>query len=150
MVNNLNQDFVEFIDALNKASVRYILVGGYAVIYHGYNLTTGDLDIWVEATKENYQCLKKAFSIFGMSLFNLTEERFCDTSSNDVFTFGRAPICIEILTKISGLEFNSSYENAIETIWDSVNVRLIDIRDLRINKSASGRYKDLDDLEHLQ
>ena len=62
MANNLNQDFVEFIDALNKASVRYILVGGYAVIYHGYNRTTGDLDIWVEATKENYQCLKKAFS----------------------------------------------------------------------------------------
>ena len=73
MVNNLNQDFVEFIDALNKASVRYILVGGYAVIYHGYNRTTGDLDIWVEATKENYQFLKKAFSIFGMSLFNLTD-----------------------------------------------------------------------------
>jgi hypothetical protein len=149
MSNNLNDDFKDFLSALNEAEVSYILVGGYAVIFHGYNRTTGDLDIWVHATKENYQKLLKAFSIFGLSPFDMTLERFLNTKENEVFTFGRPPVCIEILTKISGLEFDSTYSHAIRTDFYGVWANIIDLRNLKINKSSTDRFKDKSDLEHL-
>ena len=110
MGNILNQDFTDFIVSLKQAEVKYILVGGYAVIFHGYNRTTGDLDIWVEATPANYIRIKKAFAIVGLSLFNMTKEKFCNPQQMDVFTFGRPPVCIEILSKVSGLEFQFAYQ----------------------------------------
>lgn len=71
MGNIFNRDFQDFIQALNQASVRYVLVGGYAVILHGYNRTTGDLDIWVDRTESNFQKLSIAFASFGMPLFDI-------------------------------------------------------------------------------
>ncbi len=126
-----------------------MLVGGYAVIFHGYNRTTGDLDIWVKADSENYKRLQKAFSIFGMSLFDMTEERFLKTGNYDVFTFGRPPVCIEILTAVNGLEFETAFTNSKVQLFDGVPVRMIDIRDLIITKKSVNRSKDKDDLEHL-
>lgn len=149
MANVLNDDFIDFIRSLNESDVAYIIVGGYAVIYHGYNRTTGDLDIWVNPTSANFSKLKIAFSKFGMSMFNITEEKFLNTSSYDVFTFGRPPICIEILTKVKGLEFESAFANSLTTNFDGISVRMIDIRDLRAAKQASNRPKDNDDLLHL-
>jgi len=149
MSNNLNDDFKDFLNALNEAEVSYILVGGYAVIFHGYNRTTGDLDIWVHASKENFQKLLKAFSIFGLSPFDMTLERFLNTKENEVFTFGRPPVCIEILTKISGLEFDSTYSHTIKTDFFGVWANIIDLRNLKINKSSTERFKDKSDLEHL-
>jgi hypothetical protein len=149
MSNNLNDDFKDFLNALNEAEVSYILVGGYAVIFHGYNRTTGDLDIWVHASKENFQKLLKAFSIFGLSPFDMTLERFLNTKENEVFTFGRPPVCIEILTKISGLEFDSTYSHTIKTDFFGVWANIIDLRNLKINKSSTDRFKDKSDLEHL-
>ena len=150
MGNTLNADFTEFIDALNKAEVEYILVGGYAVIYHGYSRTTGDLDIWVNPTTGNYNQLKRAFALFGMSLFDMTEEKFMKTENYDVFTFGRPPVCIEILTSVKGLEFNNSYKNSALQNFDGMPVRMIDIRDLIIAKKSANRSKDKDDIEHLE
>lgn len=85
MANTLNADFADFILALNQEKVEYLLVGGYAVIFHGYNRTTGDLDIWINPTPDNYNKLVKAFSVFGMSLFDMTEEKFLATDRYDVF-----------------------------------------------------------------
>lgn len=150
MANVLNQDFTEFILALNDAQVEYMLVGGYAVIFHGYNRTTGDLDIWVNPTPSNYHRLQKAFAAFGMSLFDMTEERFMTTEQYDVFTFGRPPVCIEILTAIKGLRFEETYSNSSLQKFDDVVVRMIDIRDLITAKKAANRHKDKDDLEHLE
>jgi predicted nucleotidyltransferase len=149
MANILNEDFTDFIKALNNSHVEYILVGGYAVIYHGYNRTTGDLDIWVNPTSENFKRLELAFSIFGMSLFGITEDKFLNTQSYDVFTFGRPPVCVEILTKVKGLDFKSTFSNSVFTKFDGIDVQMIDIRDLRIAKSAANRPKDNDDLQHL-
>lgn len=70
MANIFNEDFRDFLSALHKHHVRYILVGGFAVILHGYSRTTGDMDIWVERTRENYLRLKKAFDDFGMPVFD--------------------------------------------------------------------------------
>jgi len=149
MTNILNRDFTEFIDALTKAGVEYLLVGGYAVIFYGYNRTTGDLDIWVYPTKDNYQRLSKAFTNFGMSMFDMKEEKILKTDYYDVFTFGRPPICIEILTAVKGLEFHSAYKNSKLQDFDGCPVRIIDFPDLVRTKKAVNRYKDRDDLEHL-
>ena len=65
-LNIFNQDFKDFISALNAAMVDYILVGGYSVILHGYSRTTGDLDIWVRKTEDNYKRLLNAFYAFGL------------------------------------------------------------------------------------
>lgn len=149
MANNLNDDFVDFLKSLNINKVEYILVGGYAVIYHGYNRTTGDLDLWINPTIENYRKLIKAFFDFGLSQFDMTEEKFLNITENDVFTFGRPPVCIDILTKVKGLEFNETFSNSANRIFSGVKIRIIDIRDLIKSKKAANRPKDQDDLEHL-
>lgn len=91
MGNIFNQDFRDFILALNNNEVEYILVGGYAVILHGYSRITGDLDIWVNRTAENYKKLVAAFTIFKMPVFDMTEYNFLNNDNFDVFKFGRSP-----------------------------------------------------------
>ena len=150
MVNVFNTDFSEFIIALEKFNVRYILVGGYAVIYHGYNRTTGDLNIWVEPSLDNYTLLVKAFVDFGLPIFGITQEKFLNLSEFDVFTFGRPPVCIDILTAVKGLNFKETYDRSALVKYDEIEVRMIDIRDLITTKKSVHRLKDLDDLEHLK
>ena len=101
-INIFNTDFHEFLISLENSKVEYVLVGGYSVIIHGYNRTTGDLDIFVNPTEENYKRLLKAFNIFGMSVFDMHLESFVDTNNFDVFEFGRPPVAIDILTKLKG------------------------------------------------
>jgi hypothetical protein len=110
--NAFNTDFQEFIEALNKSEVKYILVGGYSVILHGYARTTGDMDIWVEKTEDNYQAILKAFKRFGMPVFDMTLSNFINNHALDVFTFGRPPVAIDLITHVDGLEFNEAYINS--------------------------------------
>lgn len=149
MGNILNDDFIDFINALNSQSVDYILVGGYAVIYHGYNRTTGDLDIWIKPTESNYLKMTKAFHEFGLRLFNVTKEVFLNNTENDVFTFGRPPVCIDVLTAVKGLNFDEAHENSRLVSFSGVDVRMIDLRDLINAKKAANRPKDVDDIDHI-
>ncbi len=149
MGNILNEDFQEFIGALNKAKVKYVLVGGYSVIYHGYPRTTGDLDIFVEVSISNYQKLTNAFSIFKMPVFDMSENNFINNNDIDVFSFGRPPISIEILKQISGITFDQVFKNAIVVDFEGLNIRIIHLSDLIKNKKASGRPKDINDIENL-
>lgn len=149
MGNIFNQDFQEFIRALNEADVQYVLVGGYAVILHGYNRTTGDLDIWVERTEENYLRLVSAFRIFSMPVFDMSLENFLNTTQFDVFTFGVPPVSIDIMLKVKGLDFNEALSMAEWKVIDDVKVNLIDLQSLIRAKKASGRHRDLDDIEHI-
>ena len=100
MGNIFNPDFQEFLLALNKNEVKYVLVGGYSVIYHGFPRTTGDIDLFVEVSKNNYDKLAQAFEQFQMPLFDMTEESFLYQAHINVYTFGRPPVCIEILKEI--------------------------------------------------
>ena len=102
MGNIFNDDFQDFIRSINKNNVKYVLVGGYSVIFQGFPRTTGDLDIFVEVSKENYQKLNIAFFEFGLSVFDMTEENFLHNENMTVFSFGKAPVSIEILKEISG------------------------------------------------
>jgi len=150
MADVLNPDFRDFISALNQAEVDYILIGGYAVVLHGYSRTTGDMDIWVRPTANNYQKLVRAFGLFGMPVFDMTEKKFLATEEYDVFSFGVPPTAIDILTTPKGLEFEEAFRNSSIYEFTNLSVRLIQYQDLIIAKRAAGRNRDLNDIEQLE
>jgi hypothetical protein len=149
MGNIFNDDFRDFIKCFNDYHVNYILVGGYSVILNGYSRTTGDMDIWVEKTGENYKNIKTAFLHFGMPVFDMTEDVFLHHATWDVFTFGTAPSSIDIMTAVKGLDFEECYQNATYFEEDGLTIRTIFISDLIKAKKASARAKDINDLENL-
>ena len=144
-----NDDFRDIIQAMNHQNVEYILVGGYAVILHGYRRVTGDMDIWVNRTKENYSKLSKAFSEFGLPLFDMTESKFLDVDVADVFSYGRPPVSIDIITKLKGVEFDDAFSQAQIFSEEGLEIRFIHLNNLIEAKKAAGRHKDLDDIEKL-
>jgi hypothetical protein len=125
-------------------------LGGYAVLIYGYSRNTGDMDIWVNATEENYNNVKRAFDEFGMPVFDMTKEAFLNNSDTDVFGFGVPPVKIDILTKAKGLEFDEAYKNIEIRNIEGLDIKLIHINDLLRAKAATGRAKDIDDIEHLK
>jgi hypothetical protein len=149
MRNIFNEDFRDFISTLNDNDVEYILVGGYSVILHGYLRTTGDLDIWVNKKKENYFKLVKAFERFKMPVFDMSEDNFLKNPALNVFTFGRPPSGIDIMTDVKGLNFTRAFKTSELVEVGNLKVRLIGLSELLKAKRASGRYKDLDDIDNL-
>ena len=150
MGNIFQADFRDFLTALNDQEVRYILVGGFSVILHGYARTTGDMDIWVERSADNYLQLKKAFLQFGMPVFDMTESNFLSHPNWDVFTYGIPPVAIDIMVKLKGLDFETCYQRSVWFEDADLVIRTIHKKDLLKAKEAAGRLKDLDDIENLQ
>jgi hypothetical protein len=150
MGNIFQEDFRDFLNALNDQDVKYILVGGFSVIIHGYSRTTGDMDIWVRKTKENYRKIVQAFLQFGMPLFEMSEDNFLYHPDWNVFSYGRSPVAIDIMTEVKGLDFELAFEKS--KIYDDggLLVRTLHKNDLIEAKNASKRSKDLDDLENLE
>ena len=149
MGNIFNDDFRDFIMALNNESVRYILVGGFSVILHGYSRTTGDMDIWVDQTEENYRCVTNAFGRFGMPVFDMTQDNFLYHPVWDVFSFGSPPSAIDLMVKVKGLNFNECFENSVVFEEGGLKIRTINLNDLKHAKRSSARPKDINDLENL-
>lgn len=148
-LNIFNDDFKDFIEILNKFEVEYILIGGYAVVLHGYHRTTGDLDIWVNPTEENYKKLVNAFSFFGFPTNAIGLNKFLGKEIYYVFTFGRPPLAIDVVTSIQGVEFQDAIQNADDIHVQGIHVKLLSLPHLILAKKASGRFKDFDDLENL-
>ena len=149
MANIFNEDFRDFIAALNNNHVKYILVGGFAVILHGHSRVTGDMDIWVEPIEENYVKLVDAFKEFGMSLFDMTKTNFLSVDKFDVFSFGRKPVSIDIMTKVKGLNFDEAYQHSTIFNDHGLLIRTLHFNDLILAKKGSGRLKDIDDIDQL-
>ncbi len=149
MPNIFNSDFREFILALNNNKVEYILVGGYAVILHGYRRTTGDLDIWVNTTKENYHKLLKAYTEFCLPATDITADNFLRNDNIEVFTYGIPPVCIEIMKVVKGCNFLEAYKTSEVYNENGLTIRFLHLNTLIQAKKAAGRYKDLDDIEKL-
>jgi hypothetical protein len=149
MSNIFNDDFREFIRSMNHHDVQYILVGGYAVILNGYRRATGDMDIWVNRTKENYEKLTAAFAEFGLPVFDMTEDRFLDGKTVDVFSYGRSPVRIDVITNLKGVVFDDAFKHAQLFDEEGLTIRFIHLNNLIQAKKAAGRYKDLDDIEKL-
>ena len=143
------KDLSDFLECLNNEKVEYMVVGGYAVILHGYNRTTGDLDIWVKNSKENYDKLVKSLYRFGIPGDLVPFEQFINNQYTDVFTFGRAPLAIDIMTQVKGLEFDQAYKNVKKINIDKKTVNIIDYRELIMAKKAANRFKDLNDIQQL-
>ena len=143
----LPPDFKEFLKLLNSHGCEYLLIGGYAVGYHGYPRATNDLDVWIARTPENAARIMTALQEFGFTTPDLSEELFLQ--EKNIIRMGVPPIRIEILTSISGVDFEECYSERIIDTLDGVEVVLITLEHLKKNKRASGRFKDLDDLEHL-
>jgi hypothetical protein len=148
MANIFNEDFRDFINCFNKREVAYILVGGMAVVLNGYNRTTGDMDVWVKKTTENYDKIAHAFHDFGMRVFDMIKEKFIGDAS-DVWSFGRDPVRIDLMTAVKGLDFDSAYADAQYFTEDNVTFRFLHVNRLIQAKQASGRHRDLDDIEQL-
>lgn len=149
MGNIFNDDFRDFIQAMNNHNVEYILVGGYAVILHGYRRVTGDMDIWVKRTKENYSKLTHAFAEFRLPLFDMTEQKFLDAETADVFSYGRPPVSIDIITELKGVQFDEAFSQAQIFNENELMIRFLHFNNLIQAKKAAGRHKDLDDIEKL-
>jgi predicted nucleotidyltransferase len=144
---SLTKDFREFLKLLNDHGVEYLVVGGHAVAFHGYPRATADLDIWIAANSANAALIVQALKQFGFDLPTLHADLFIHTGR--IIRMGLPPNRIEILTGIDGVTFSECLPRAIESSIDGVAIRFIGLADLKINKLASGRYKDLADLEQL-
>ncbi len=144
---NLPPDFKEFLKLLNAHQVEYLLIGGYAVAYHGYPRATGDMDIWIATHSDNTQKIVATLKEFGFDQSGLTPELFQQV--DQIIRMGVPPVRIEIATGISGVNFTECYAARVVDVLDEVEVNLIDLAHLKINKKAAGRHKDLDDLDNL-
>jgi predicted nucleotidyltransferase len=144
----LPEDLREFLKLLNSARVDYLLIGGYAVGYYGYPRATADMDIWVRVSEKNAHKLVGVLKDFGFSVPKLTPELFLKT--NQVVRFGEPPLRIEILTTISGVSFDDCFARRTRVRFDGLRTNLISFADLKKNKAASARPKDLDDLQALE
>ncbi len=140
-------DFKEFLKLLNEGEVKYLLIGGYAVGYHGYPRATADMDIWVAISPGNAGKLVTAFSRFGMTDPSLSPALFQERGK--IIRMGVPPMRIEVLTEIDGVTFDECYAERLTVELDGQPVTLISKKHLLKNKRASGRHKDLDDLENL-
>jgi len=143
----LPQDFKELLQLLNSKKIEYLVVGGYAVALYGYPRATGDMDIWVAASKDNARKTAKALKEFGFDAPELKEELFLEKGKN--IRMGNPPLRIEILTSIDGVEFAECYKSRKTVTIGGIEINFISLGNLRKNKKASGRYQDLADIENL-
>jgi len=140
-------EFSELLTLLNDHDVRYLVVGGYAVTYHGYPRTTGDLDLWIEQTETNADRVVDALRAFGFDVPTLESTLFLE--EDRIVRMGHPPLRVEIFPSVSGVDFALCYDERVIDELGSVEATIIGLECLKKNKRASGRHKDLDDLEHL-
>jgi predicted nucleotidyltransferase len=141
-------DFRDLLAAFAASGVRYVVLGGYAVIFHGRPRATKDLDLFVAIDPENRRRLADALTGFGAPPNVVNGAR--DLKAGEIVYFGTSPLRVDLLGSASGIEFEDVYPRAVETYLDGVLVRLIGLRDLIANKRASGRSRDVEDCAELE
>jgi len=143
----VNPDFKELLALLSKHEVRYLVVGGYAVAFHGHPRYTKDLDVWIETSRENAENLLRALRDFGFGAVGLTTEDFL--SPDYVIQLGYPPNRVDLLTSAGGVDFAACYAARVEVDVEGTTISFIDLESLKRNKRAAGRLQDLADLENL-
>ncbi|MFH0975975.1 MAG: hypothetical protein V1874_09355 [Spirochaetota bacterium] len=143
----LHPDFKDLLKLLISHEVKYLLVGGYAVGYYGYPRATGDMDIWIEVSASNADKVASVLRDFGMPPEAISNDLFLQ--KDKIIRMGEPPVRIEIITGASGVDFKKCYSSKELADIDGTPVYFISLRDLKKNKKAAGRHKDLEDLEHL-
>jgi hypothetical protein len=144
----LSKDFKEFIELLTVNNVKYLIIGGYAVAFHGYPRHTRDLGVWILVSHENAENVLKALKEFGFGSLGLLKEDFL--KPGEFIQLGQPPNRIDIVTSCDGVEFEACYQTRKETLANGLNINFIDLENLKKNKKASGRPQDLADLDNLE
>ena len=144
----MNADYIDMLKCLNRAGVDYILVGGWAVNMYGYIRATVDLDVWILADADNAKKVYSAVAEFGAPVSEMKPEEFAEYGM--IFQIGVAPCRVDIISKISGVSYADAVTRAVPKTIDGIPVRIISLEDLIANKKASGRAKDLADVEVLE
>lgn len=144
----LSQDFKEFVKLLNEKEVEYLLVGGYAVGIHGRPRYTGDMDIWINNSAQNAEKMMYVINDFGFSSLGLEKSDF--QKKGNIIQMGHPPLRIDILNDIDGVNFDDCYAQRGQYEVGDIMINVIALVDLIKNKKASGRLRDLDDLENLK
>ena len=144
----LNKDFREFIELLNENEVRYLVVGGYAVAFHGHPRYTKDLDVWIELSADNANKIIEVLKKFGFGSLGLKSEDFLE--SDQIIQLGYPPNRIDILTTLKDLKFVDCYKAKVGVEIQGLHIDFIDIENLKKNKRATGRPQDLADAENLE
>jgi len=144
----MNPDYRDLLAAFNAEGVEYLVVGAHALAAHGHVRATEDLDIWVRPVPDNAQRVIKALRSFGAPLQDLTEDDL--TKKDLVFQIGMAPIRIDILTDVDGLDFNEAWAERLQTKFAGLPTAVLSREHLIRNKQATGRTQDLADLERLE
>ena len=134
----LAQDFEDFVKLLNKHQVDYMVVGGYALAFHGKPRHTGDLDIWINCSEANAEKLVIAIKEFGLTSLGLSKTDFM--KEGYVTQIGYTPLRIDILNTIDGVTFESAFPNKL--LVDGLEVKYIGLKDFIFNKTASGRNQE--------
>jgi predicted nucleotidyltransferase len=144
---NIHRDFEEFLKLLNDEGVEFVIVGGYAVAFHGYVRATQDIDIFYRNSRENILRIQKSLAGFGLQTTSEQLSEFEDTGS--IIRMGFPPVKIEMINSISGRTFEEVWRNRIPARYADVPVNFISLADLIKNKRESGRLKDLADIDEL-
>jgi hypothetical protein len=144
----LNRDFREFLQSLNDNAVRYLVVGGYAVAFHGHPRYTKDLDVWIEMTAENAARVLKALDQSGFGSLGLKVDDFLN--ADQIIQLGYPPCRIDLIGILEGVDFEACYKARERADIDGASVTFIGLDDLRKNKRATGRPQDLADAENLE
>lgn len=144
---DLSPDWIELLELLNEKRVEYMVVGAHALAFHGMPRYTGDLDIFVSASSENAKLLYDALVEFGAPVSSLSEATLAE--SDTMITFGIEPRAVDILNWLTGVTWEDAASDAVDGQFGSVPVRFISARAYKKNKAASGRPKDLADLDYL-
>ena len=144
----LDPDFEDFIKLLNQHEVDYMIIGGYAMAFHGKPRYTGDLDIWIDISESNAQKMLLVIEDFGFVSLNFDKEDFL--RENLINQLGYPPLRIDILTSIDGINFRDAYPQKQVILIEDFTANYIGLNDLIQNKNASGRQQDLVDVNTLQ
>ncbi|HVZ24221.1 MAG TPA: hypothetical protein VG871_24280 [Vicinamibacterales bacterium] len=143
----MNPDFIDLLRAFAAAEVRFLIVGAYALAVHGRPRATGDLDVWIDATPENASRVLRALAAFGAPLAEISEADFARPGV--VYQIGVPPGRIDILTELTGLTFAEAWPDRVRRPFGDVEVDFISRASLVKNKRATGRSKDLGDIEGM-
>jgi hypothetical protein len=144
----MNQDFVDLLRAFVAAEVRFLIVGAYALALHGRPRATGDLDVWVEATPQNAERIMRALAAFGAPLTQISAADFAHQGVT--YQIGVPPGRIDILTELTGLTFAEVWTDRLHRPFGDVEVDFIGRAAFIRNKRATGRPKDLGDIEGME
>ncbi len=144
----MNSDFKDLLQLLSDEEVEYLVVGGYAVIYHAQPRSTKDLDIWLKPSLENAKKIGSVFNKFGIPLIDVTLNDFANEGLQ--YAIGMPPSMIDFLTSIPGLEFEQCWENRIQTSSEEIDIIFLGKQDLITAKKTAGRPQDLADIDELE